>query len=60
MNKEVKNYISDTNTVFEKDPLENLSLEGNLSAYKHEGFWQPCDTIRELEVLEKALNKGVI
>ena len=60
LNKEVKNYISDTNTVFEKDPLENLSLEGNLSAYKHEGFWQPCDTIRELEVLEKALNKGVI
>ena len=38
LNKEVKNYISDTNTVFEKDPLENLSLEGNLSAYKHEGF----------------------
>ena len=37
---EVFNYIEDDSTVFEKEPLEKLAKEGNLRAYKHNGFWQ--------------------
>lgn len=40
-------YIEDDKTVFEKTPLENLSLEGKLNAYVHKGFWQPMDTLRD-------------
>ena len=40
-------YIEDDETVFEKTPLENLSLEGKLNAYVHKGFWQPMDTLRD-------------
>ena len=40
-------YIKDDETVFEKTPLENLSLEGKLNAYVHKGFWQPMDTLRD-------------
>ena len=45
-------------TLFEKEPLEHLAKTSNLSAYKHTGFWQPVDTIRDLEVLEKYLKNG--
>ena len=34
-------------------PLQTLSKEGQLMAYKHRGFWQPMDVIREKEYLEK-------
>ena len=33
--------------IFERDPLENLAKKGQLHAYKHEGFWQPMDTLRD-------------
>lgn len=38
-------------TVLEQEPLINLSQEGKLSAYKHDGFWQPMDTLREAQFL---------
>ena len=37
---------------FEHDPLVNLTAAGQLRAYKHEGFWQPMDTLRERNELE--------
>ena len=49
---EVLNYIKDDETVFEKDPLEKLASEGNLKAYKHDGFWQCMDTQRDKNLLE--------
>ena len=56
---EVKNYIENNdNTIFEKEPLEKLAEFGELSAYEHNGFWQPVDTIRDLERLEEALIKN--
>lgn len=55
LNKEIVNYIDNKNTIFEKDPLEHIALEGRLFAYKHESFWQCVDTIRELEILESAI-----
>lgn len=44
--------------VFEKAPLEGLSEDGELMAYKHTGFWQPMDTLRDKELLENELRSG--
>ena len=49
----VLNYISGDATVWEKEPLESLAESGSLSAYKHHGFWQPMDTLRDKRVLEE-------
>ena len=40
-------------TIWERDPLQSLALEGQLSAYVHEGFWQPMDTLRDRNALNK-------
>ena len=40
-------------TIFEKEPLKNLASEGELVAYKHNGFWQCMDTQRDKQLLEK-------
>jgi len=50
---EVFEYIEGDSTVWEKEPLESLAGKGNLSAFKHNGFWQPMDTLRDKNVLEK-------
>lgn len=55
---EVFDYLEDDTTVFEKKPLENLATEGNLFAYKHTGFWQPMDTLRDKQMLEGMWEKG--
>lgn len=44
--------ITDDFTVWESDPLINLANEGQLMAYKHDGFWQPMDTLRDKIFLE--------
>ncbi len=41
------------NTIFEENPLQNLALNGELCAFKHNGFWQPMDTLRDKNQLEK-------
>jgi len=46
-NNEVFNYISDDSTIFEKEPLEKLSKDGQLMAFCHEDFWHPMDTLRD-------------
>lgn len=45
-------------TVFEKEPLEQLSVKGQLSAFKHDGFWQCMDTKREKDELEELWETG--
>ena len=55
LNNKIKSYIDNEYTVFEKEPLENLTKEGQLGSYVHTGFWQPVDTIREKELLEEKL-----
>jgi glucose-1-phosphate cytidylyltransferase len=48
------NYLpSDDSTVLEKEPLEKLSKDGELVAFKHEGFWHPMDTLRDKNYLEE-------
>ena len=49
---EVFDYIDKDETVWEKEPLERLSRDGQLMAYKHESFWQCMDTLREKHLLE--------
>jgi glucose-1-phosphate cytidylyltransferase len=48
---EVFNYIQGDETMWEREPLERLAAEGQLMAYKHEGFWQCMDTLREKHLL---------
>jgi glucose-1-phosphate cytidylyltransferase len=52
------NYIDGDDTVWEKDPLEKLSSEGQLAAFKHTGFWQPMDTLRDKNLLDDIWKSG--
>jgi glucose-1-phosphate cytidylyltransferase len=54
----VLEYIDGDNTVWERDPLETLARDGQLSAYTHEGFWQPMDTLRDKVKLEALWQAG--
>lgn len=51
-------YIQGDDTVLEKYPLEKIAREGELMAYRHTGFWQCMDTVREKENLEKLWASG--
>lgn len=51
-------YIAGDASVLEKQPLETVAKEGKLVAYKHEGFWQCMDTLREKEKLESLWESG--
>ncbi|MDL2263810.1 glucose-1-phosphate cytidylyltransferase [Synergistaceae bacterium OttesenSCG-928-I11] len=48
----VIDYIDDDMTVWERTPLEKIAADGELMAYKHTGFWQPMDTLRDKALLE--------
>ncbi len=52
-NPKVLEYIEGDETIFEKDPLENMAKDGELFAYKHKGFWKPMDTLRDKNQLEE-------
>jgi len=54
----VFDYIEDDSTIWEREPLEKLAKEGQLSAYKHTNFWQPLDTLRDKNYLEKLWASG--
>ncbi len=51
-------YIEGDETVFEKEPLERAAKEGQLMAYKHDGFWQCMDTQRDKRLLEDLWESG--
>ncbi len=55
---QVFDYIDGDDTQFEKEPLERLAADGELMAYKHDGFWQCMDTRRDKFVLEKMWDSG--
>jgi len=56
--KEFLNYIKDDASILEQEPLESLAAQGQLMAYKHYGFWQCMDTLREKNYLEELWQKG--
>jgi len=54
----VFDYLEGDDTVLERAPLERLAADSELMAFKHTGFWQPMDTIRDREHLEALWNSG--
>lgn len=57
-NRSIKDYISGDEVPLEAAPLVQITKEGELMAYKHQGFWAPVDTLREKMDLEKLLETG--
>tara|TARA_B100000965_G_C19494716_1_gene714685 strand:- start:245 stop:1018 length:774 start_codon:yes stop_codon:yes gene_type:complete len=58
LNPSVIDLIENDQTIWEQDPLINLSNSGELMAYEHEGFWQPMDTLRDKIYLEELWLNG--
>lgn len=57
LSKDAINFIEDDSTIWEQEPLKNLAKEKQLSYYKHEGFWQCMDTLRDWQLLEDLWKK---
>lgn len=55
---EFMDFIKGDDTVLERDPLESAAKQGQLMAYKHEGFWKCMDTVREKDALERLWTSG--
>jgi glucose-1-phosphate cytidylyltransferase len=51
-------YIEGDSTTFEQEPMIRLAREGQLQAFKHDGFWQPMDTVRDRKQLEDLWETG--
>jgi len=58
LDRKVLDYIDGDQMPFEHGPLERLTAEGQLMAYRHEGYWQPMDTVRERNLLETLWQSG--
>jgi glucose-1-phosphate cytidylyltransferase len=59
LSRKVLDYIAEDSTIWEREPLERLASEGNLNAYRHTGFWQPMDTLRDKLHLESLWQSGM-
>ena len=55
---EIFNYLKDDQTIWEREPLENIEKDNKMKAYKHYGFWKPMDTLRDKFELEEEWNTG--
>jgi len=51
-------YIDGDHQMLEREPLERIARDGQLMAFRHDGFWQPMDTLREKQMLERLWNEG--
>lgn len=58
LNRKVLGYIPDDAALWERGPMDQLAHDGELMAYRHEGFWQPMDTLREKQLLEDLWQSG--
>ena len=58
LDPKVVDYIEGDATIWEQEPLRNLAAEGELMAFEHHGFWQPMDTLREKQLLNKLWHAG--
>lgn len=58
LSPKVIEHIDDDKTTWEQEPLKNLARNGQLMAYKHQGFWQPMDTLRDKVQLEDMWQAG--
>ncbi len=57
--KKVLNRITNDEIIWESDTLPKIAEEGGLYAFKHNGFWQPMDTLRDKKLLEQMWDKGI-
>ncbi len=55
---EVFNFIKDDQIVWEKQPMEQIAAKGEMSAFKHHGYWKPMDTLRDKQELEQEWQSG--
>lgn len=58
LSPKVLDYIADDRTVWEQEPMRRLAEERQLAAYRHDGFWQPMDTLRDRNHLEQLWASG--
>jgi len=52
------NFIESDDTIWERQPLQRLAAEGELTSFAHDGFWQPMDTLRERDLLHALWESG--
>lgn len=57
-NKEIFDYLGSGNCMLETEPYEKLARDGQMVAYKHDGFWSPMDTMRDKDYLEELWRSG--
>lgn len=58
LNRKIFEYLGDGNIMLEETPFESLVADGELMAYRHEGFWAPMDTVPDREYLESLWKNG--
>ena len=58
LDRQVLDLIHGDDTVWEREPMEQLAQRGQLAAFRHEGFWQPMDTLRDKQTLESLWSTG--
>jgi glucose-1-phosphate cytidylyltransferase len=58
LSPKVLDYIEGDSTIWEREPMEKIASEGQMSAYFHTGFWQPMDTLRDKNHLEELWASG--
>jgi glucose-1-phosphate cytidylyltransferase len=58
LSPEVGGYLADDATIWEREPVATLAEEGELACFRHNGFWQPMDTLRDRQILEDLWNSG--
>lgn len=57
-NRQIFEYLGDGSEMLEASPFERLAADGEMMAYRHEGFWSPMDTIRDKAYLEELWESG--
>ena len=58
LSTKVLSRIKDDSTIWEREPLESLAIDGQLMAYKHDSFWQPMDNLRDKNTLQELWNNN--
>ncbi len=58
LSPEIARYLGDDSTVWEQEPVRQLAADGELACYRHEGWWQPMDTLRDRTSLEELWDSG--
>ena len=60
MNQKFINFIKGDKTYLEQEPFKLVTKKKQMIAFRHKGFWQCMDTLRDKKILEKKLNKKIL